>query len=95
MKKEHIKDLIRESLLEEDINSELLQEDFIEKFISSFIKRLKNKELEKLAKRAKKNDPEFYEQLEYWKNKNKALFDQLWNEMPKKSRPAGPWPTKK
>ena len=94
MKKEELKQLIKEVIVEEKMDSKLLKEDFIAGFISSLIKRLKSKELARIANASKNSDPEFYAELERWKKKNKALFDQIWNEIPKKSKPAGPMPKK-
>ena len=69
----------------------VIKEDFIRDFIVAFIKRQKDKDIEKEMQKLKKTNPEYYEAIKDWDRRNEALLVQMEKTFPKITKAAGPY----
>jgi len=70
---------------------QIIKEDFIRDFISSFLLQQKNSSVERELEKLKKTNPEYYKAIQDWNRRSEVLLKQMKVTFPKKSKSAGPF----
>lgn len=71
--------------------NQIISEDFIHDFITSFLLQQKNSSLERELEKIKKTNPEYYKAIQDWNRRSEVLLKQMKTTFPKKSKSVGPF----